>query len=136
MSEEEKENLLEIECPHCQKENEIKLSTEINCKECNKSLLGSKYKSFLFSTATVLTLGAGAGAIGDSYFNINRASVKTEYKMMKQCIDIYGYSSNVRDTCACAVESMAGIVDAQKARLYGSKWLSEVLYKKYKSCRD
>ncbi len=136
MSEEIKENVLEVECPHCEKENEIKLSSEINCKECNKSLLGSKYKSFLFSTATVLALGAGGGAIGDSYLNINRASVKTEYKMMKQCIDSYGYSTRVRDTCSCAVESMAGIVDAQKARLYGTDWLSEVLNDKYQSCKD
>lgn len=136
MSEEIKKNLLEVECPHCSKENEIKLSSEINCKECNKSLLGNKYKSFIFSATTVLTLGAGLGLISDSYLNINRASVKTEYKMMKQCINSYGNSATVRDTCFCAVESMAGIVDAQKARLYGSNWLSDVLDDKYRSCRD
>lgn len=136
MSEEIKENLLEVECPHCGKENDIKLSSEIKCKECDKSLLGQKYKSFLFSTATVLALGAGGGTIVDSYLNISRASVKTEYKMMKQCINSYGNNTSVRDTCICAVESMVGIVDAQKARLYGRDWLSDMLDDKYRNCRD
>lgn len=132
----EKENLLEVECPHCGAENDIKLSSEIKCIECDKTLLGKKYKSFLFSATTVLALGTGIGAVGDSYLNINRASVKTEYKMMKQCINNYGNYSSVRDTCACAVESMAGIVDAQKARIYGSGWLSDVLEEKYNDCKD
>ncbi|MCJ8326764.1 MAG: hypothetical protein MJK08_06650 [Campylobacterales bacterium] len=136
MSEEINKNSLEVECPHCEVENEIKLSSEIKCKECKKSLLGAKYRNILFSAGTIFVLGAGIGSFGDTYLNINRASVKTEYKMMKQCINLYGNYSRVRNNCACAVESMAGIVDAQKARAYGRDWLEDVLRDKYDSCKD
>jgi hypothetical protein len=53
---------------------------------------------------------------------------------MKTCIDQFGQTATVRDRCACTVESMVGIIDAQKARLYGSVWLREVLISKYKAC--
>lgn len=136
MSEEKKENYIEVECPHCEYENKIKLSNDISCKECKKTLVGFKYKSFLVSTAAALTIGAGGGATGDTFLNLFRPPVKTEYKMMKQCIDKYGYSKSVRNNCLCAVESMAGVVDAQKARYYGSSWLEDVLDDKYMSCKD
>ena len=80
----------------------------------------------------VLGLSGIAGAIVDDITNINRASVKTEYKMMKTCIHEF-YD---RDTCFCAVESMSGLVDAQKARIYGDKWLKELLKDKYNDCKD
>lgn len=139
MSEEKKENHIEVECPHCEHENKIKLSNDISCKECKKTLVGFKYKSFLVSTAVVLSFGAAGGSVGDTFLNISRPSVKTEYKMMRQCISKYsGYSSSktIRNNCICAVESMAGIVDAQKAKYYGADWLEEVLDDKYKSCKD
>ncbi|MFA7091834.1 MAG: hypothetical protein WC149_08275 [Arcobacteraceae bacterium] len=133
---EKQEDSIVIECPNCFNENKILLSKEIKCKKCEKSLIDEKFRKPIFSALTIILFGSGIGMITDSYLNINRPSVKTEYKMMKWCIDNYGQYKSVRDTCACAVESMAGIVDAQKARLYGNEWLIDVLDKKYKSCRN
>lgn len=133
MSEEVK-NTLDIECPHCFEENQINLSKEIKCKKCEKPLIGEKYRKPIFSAMTTILIGSGLGLTADAYLNMNRASVKTEYKMMKTCIDEFGQTATVRDRCACTVESMVGIIDAQKARLYGSVWLREVLISKYKAC--
>lgn len=132
----EEEIKIELECPHCASENKIFLSKVIKCKECEKSLIGEKFRKPILSALTTILLGAGIGITADSYININRPSVKTEYKMMKQCINYYGSYKSVRDNCACAVESMAGIVDAQKARLYGPDWLADVLDEKYSKCKD
>ncbi len=133
---EENKNILEIECPHCSEANTIKLSNEIKCKKCNKTLQGFKYKSIILSGLTTLIIGSGIGVTADAYLNINRASVKTEYKMMKTCISNHGNYKSVRDNCACAVESMLGVIDAQKARLYSGEWLENILNEKYKDCRD
>jgi len=72
------------------------------------------------------------GTLLDDTINVNRASVKTEYKMMRTCI----YEFQDRDTCICAVESMSGFIDAEKALLYGHEWLKEVLKNKYDNCKD
>lgn len=130
-----KENELKIECPECFEENIVSLSSDIKCKKCEKSLTGQKYKSVLLSAGLVFSLGAGLGVTSDAYLNINRASVKTEYKMMKTCINRFGNNSEVRDDCACAVESMLGVIDAQKARFYSTSWLKDVLKEKYNECR-
>ena len=137
MSEEVK-NTLDIECPHCFEENQINLSKEIKCKKCEKPLIGEKYRKPIFSAMTTIFIGSGLGLTADAYLNINRASVKTEYKMMKTCIDefskIFGMTDDVRDKCFCAVESMLGIVDAQKAKFYGKNRLREILKDRYNEC--
>jgi len=131
MSEETKHNI-DVLCPECEHKNKINLSSDIKCKECDKTLLGHTYKRFILPLIVTVGLSAVAGAMIDDTVNINRASVKTEYKMMKTCINRFGS----RDNCACAVESMSGIVDAQKARLYGENWLRDVLRDRYNDCRD
>lgn len=135
MSEEDK-NTLVIECPHCDKENTINLSKEIQCKHCEKSLIGEKYKKPFITAFTAILLGSGIGVATDGYLNLNRASVKTEYKMMKTCIDYYGYNKTARDNCACAVESMVGLIDAEKARFYSETKLYKILDGRYKDCVD
>ena len=135
MSEESK-NTLEIECPHCLEENKINLSKEIKCKHCEKPLIGEKYKKPLITAFTAILIGSGMGITTDAYLNINRASVKTEYKMMKTCIDYKGNSKRVRDNCACTVESMLGVIDAQRARLYGESKLYRILDEKYEECTN
>ena len=52
--------------------------------------------------------------------------------MMRTCVNRFGN----RDDCFCAVESMSGLIDAQKARLYGEKWLKDLLKDRYYDCRD
>lgn len=108
MSEENK-NTLDIECPHCFEENKVNLSKEIKCKHCEKPLIGVKYKKPLITAFTAILMGSGLGITADAYLNINRASVLTEYKMMKTCIDEVGYYREARNNCACAVESMLGV---------------------------
>ena len=130
------DNSMIIICDECSEENKILLSKDIKCKKCEKSFVGNKYKSYIISGLTTLLIGSGIGAVADSYLNIQRPSVKTEYKMMSWCTFYYGKTEIVRDNCACAVESIAGIVDAQKARLYGESWLIDILKDKYKSCKN
>ena len=134
MSELNKHNI-DLLCPECEHENKINLSSDIKCKECDKTLLGHTYKRFIFPLALTVGLSAVAGAIIDDTVNINRSSVKTEYKMMKTCIDTFGYSKNVRNNCVCAVESMSGVFDAQVSRL-NNDYLEETLRDRYYNCRD
>ena len=54
---EKNDNNLEIECPHCSKENKINLSTEIKCKHCEKPLIGQKYRKPFMSAMTAFILG-------------------------------------------------------------------------------
>lgn len=134
MSEEVK-NTLDIECSHCHEENQINLSKEIKCKKCEKPLIGEKYRKPIFSAMTTILIGSGLGLTADAYLNINRASVKTEYKMMKTCIDEFGNSSSVRDKCVCAVESMLGIIDAKRARSLEPDKLRNILESRYYECK-
>ncbi|WNL29615.1 hypothetical protein [Aliarcobacter cryaerophilus] len=124
-------NEIQLKCI-CENENTINLSSDIKCKKCNETLTGHIYKRFIFPTILTVGLSLTAGALLDDTLNLNRASVKTEYKMMKQCIDIYGN----RDKCACAVESMSGFIDAQQARFYGPDGLRKILSERYKKCND
>ncbi|QKF77520.1 hypothetical protein [Arcobacter defluvii] len=133
MSEEIK-NTLDIECPHCLEENKINLSKEIRCKKCEKPLIGEKYRKPILSAMTTILIGSGLGITADAYLNINRASVKTEYKMMKTCIGLFGSYTFVRDRCACAVESMSGVIDAQRARILGIEKLEKILRNRYNEC--
>lgn len=127
---------IELECPHCSETNTVKLSKQIECKECHKSLSGHFYKSVVLSAGLLLGVGAIGGALIDDTANLNRASVKTEYKMMKTCIkefeDRDGYRA-ARDKCVDVVESMSGVLDAQKARFYGKEGLKKELKKRYEA---
>jgi len=128
----EKQNYINLICSECDESNKVRLSTELKCKKCEQKLSGFDYKKFILPTIAVIGLSGISGAILDDTLNLNRASVKTEYKMMRTCI----YEFQDRDTCYCAVESMSGFVDAEKARLYGPKWLEEVLKDNYDNCKN
>lgn len=130
---------LEIECTDCLELNKIKVDNELKCKKCEKPLVGKSYKNPIISSMLLLLIGSGIGITSDNYLNINRPSVKTEYFMMQTCLKEYSnenneYSEEIRDNCICAVETMSGIIDAQKARIYGESWLKEILVEKYESC--
>lgn len=128
-----------IECPHCQADNTIKLHKTNKCKQCDKPLGGEKYTKQIISVMSAIIIGGVSGVIIDGYAHVYRASVKTEYKMMKTCIDehsYYGYyDKNVRDQCACAVEQLSGLLDAERARLYGDEKLSKMLDEAYSGCK-
>lgn len=132
MSEKENKHEINLLCPKCDNQNTINLSSDIKCKECEETLIGRSYKEFILPTIMVLGLSAIGGAMIDDSLNLNRASVKTEYKMMRTCINRF----NDRDNCFCAVESMSGFIDAEKARFYGKQWLKDELKNRYYDCRD
>lgn len=125
-------NNIDLICPSCSKKNKIILSSDITCKECDETLIGRTYKEFILPAIVTIGLSVVGGAMLDDTININRASVKTEYKMMRTCINRF----NNRDSCICAVEAMSGLIDAEKARLYSDNWLREVLEENYQDCRD
>lgn len=132
MSEKEKKHEINLLCSKCNNENTINLSSDIKCKECEETLIGKSYKEYILPTIVVLGLSAIGGAMLDDSVNLNRASVQTEYKMMRTCINRF----NDRDNCYCAVESMSGFIDAEKARFYNISKLSTILKERYYGCRD
>jgi hypothetical protein len=132
LSQKENKHDINLICPSCENENTINLSSDIKCKECEETLLGRSYKEFILPTIAVIGLSAMGGAMIDDTLNLNRASVKTEYKMMRTCI----YRLGNRNTCFCAVESMSGFLDAEKARFYSSDKLYKILDKRYNNCKD
>ena len=127
MSEKENKHDIGLLCPTCDYENTVHLSSDIKCKECSETLIGHTYTRFILPVLAVMGLSAMGGAMIDDTLNLNRASVKTEYKMMRTCINRFGY----RDNCVCAVESMSGFLDAEKARLYTESMLSNILKERY-----
>ncbi len=129
-------NSFELECPHCYKENTIRVAASQTCKHCDEPLVGEKYKKVILSAMTVLALGGGAGVIVDDYIGLYRNSVATEYKMVKKCIDRHGTRKSVRNNCFCAVESMTGILDSVKAKVIGEEKLLDMLDDRYYDCRD
>lgn len=128
------EHSFDIHCPSCNEKNKVKLSNEVKCKKCKTSFTGKIFAKIVPHGIFVFWATGALFLTADAYININRASVKTEYKMMKQCIDERKNTSQVRDTCACAVESMSGVIDAQMAKVRGSVWLSEELATRYRNC--
>ena len=130
----EKDKKIELECPHCYEKNSVKLAQQSKCEKCQKSFSGHFYKSVVLSAGLLLGVGAVGGALIDDTINLNRASVKTEYKMMKTCIDEFKYRDGyktARDKCYDVVESMSGFLDAEKARFYGKEGLEKELAKRY-----
>jgi hypothetical protein len=132
LSQEENKHNIDLLCLACDHKNKVYFSSDIKCKECNETLIGYTYKVFIVPALVVIGLSAIGGAMIDDTLNLNRASVKTEYKMMRTCINRFGY----RDNCFCAVESMSGFLDAEKARLYSRSKLSDILKDRYNDCVD
>ncbi|NBK98822.1 MAG: hypothetical protein EOM50_12510 [Erysipelotrichia bacterium] len=126
----------EICCPKCKDMNTIQVQEEIKCKTCQTSFAGKKFGQVISNGLIGFVLTGGIVLTTDAYLHINRASVKTEYKMMKQCIDERKNTPQIRDTCACAVESMSGVIDAQMARLKGAAWLADEMDKRYRNCEN
>lgn len=100
---------LEIECPHCFKENKINLSKEIKCKHCEKPLIGQKYRKPFMSAMTALILGAGGSYYINEQFESNRYPINFEYAIINSCVS---YSEqpllrkdyrNKEDICICAL---------------------------------
>ena len=131
-----------LECPECFERNEVEFSTELKCKKCEKTLSGISYQKILPTSFLLLTLTAFTGVVIDDEIHVYRPSVKTEYKMMKTCInefqdkDLNKDYKYVRNICFCAVESMSGILDAEKARTYSEQKLKDLLKNNFDECKN
>ena len=102
---------LEVNCPNCDKENIIKLSSEIKCKNCEEPLTKWKYNQFrkpFIGTFSALLIGGFAGHHIDDYFEKNRYPVAVEYKILDNCISSYdmplrrSYIRDKKNVCVCA----------------------------------
>uniref|UniRef100_UPI0040473A1A hypothetical protein n=1 Tax=Aliarcobacter sp. TaxID=2321116 RepID=UPI0040473A1A len=114
---EENDNNLKIECPHCSKENEINLSTEIKCKHCEKPLIGHKYRKPFMSAITAFVLGAWDTNQINEQFESNRYPINFEYAIINSCVSDseqpllrknYKYKE---DICICALNKTQEEID-------------------------
>jgi len=131
-------NKVEIVCPKCSKITTAEFAHR-GC-DCIEEYANKKYTLQAISVMSAIIIGGVSGAIFDGYTNIYRASVKTEYKMMKTCIKEHSYNDGthdekIRDQCVCAVEQLSGLLDAERARFYGDAKLSEMLDTAYQDCK-
>lgn len=114
---EKNDNNLEIECPHCSKENKINLSTEIKCKHCEKPLIGHKYRKQFMSAMTALILGAGGSYYINEQFESNRYPLNKEYSIIYDCVSydkrplLHKYYEEKENICICALNKTQKEID-------------------------
>ncbi|TFH93605.1 hypothetical protein [Vibrio ouci] len=115
---------MKIECPHCQKDNEIEFAENISCSECEKSFKGFKFsKRKLISASAALVVGTIGGYKVNAALEETRYPLAVEYAIIDSCVNS---SSNMvssswyeskREICLCAL----------------GKTIDQVSYSTYKS---
>ena len=101
---------MKIECPNCQKENNLKLEAKVKCGSCGEELTGSTYKKPIISGMALLTIGVIGGQFVDYAVTDNRYPLKTEYSLIESCANSYEKPvkrriySNKKEICLCAME--------------------------------
>jgi len=114
---EKNDNNLDIECPHCSKENKINLSTEIKCKHCEKPLIGQKYRKPFMSAMTAFILGAGGTYYINEQFELNRYPLNIENGIINSCVSYYEQPLSHKDyrnkenICICALNKTQKEID-------------------------
>jgi hypothetical protein len=136
LSQEKNKHNIDLLCPTCDHKNKVYFSSDIKCKECNKTLIGYTYKIFIVPALVVIGLSAMSGVVIDDTLNLNRVSVKTEFNMMVECINRNSSDKNEVNDCVCAVESLSGFLDAEQLRFRDSSWKSRELQSRYNSCKN
>ena len=134
------ENNLEIECPHCFKDNSINLSSEIKCKKCKKPLIGEKYKKPIMSAMTAILLGVGGGIYLDEKFETDRYPIATEYNIIDSCLSSYDeepldrkHYKKKKQICICALKETESEIDFDEYIKHENKFL-DIFEKKALSC--
>lgn len=116
---------LNINCPNCDEENIVKLSSEIKCKKCEEPLTKTKYGKFkkpFIETLTAVIIGSVGGHQIVEYFDTDRYPMSVEHSILENCISSYdeplrsSYIRNKKEICVCAFQ----------------KTLKEYDYKEYK----
>lgn len=109
--EKEQIDTLNISCPSCNEENNIKLSSENKCKHCKEPLTKTKYEELkkpFIGTLTAILIGSFGGHQITEYFDIDRYPMSTEHSILENCISSYDEPlktsriRNKKDICVCA----------------------------------
>jgi len=133
---------LDVECPHCFEENNIDLTSAIQCKKCEKPLLTKKDSKLLLSGVVAAFIGTGAiaGVMLDDITEIYKLPFKMKYKMTQTCLQEFSkngqYTRETRDTCLCAVDTMDGLYDVRKIKQMDSFEKRDIMYERYEYCED
>ena len=107
----QKDTVIYLDCPECEEENRVRLSSDIKCHKCQKSLLGFKYiQKPLIKVSTALLIGGLSGHWIDDFFEFKRYPIKIEHSIIENCLS--GYSMPLkyfdfkekREICICALE--------------------------------
>lgn len=101
---------LNINCPNCNEENTIKLSSEIKCKKCEEPLTKIKYEKLkkpFIGTLTAIIIGSVGGHQIVEYFDTDRYPMSVEHSILENCISSYdeplstSIIRNKKDVCVC-----------------------------------
>lgn len=101
---------MQIECPKCHKENNIKLNAIVRCGHCQEELSSHKFKKHIISSGAMLAVGIVGGQIADYVINDNRYPIKTEYSIIDACNNSYSelvslsVYSRRKEICLCSME--------------------------------
>jgi len=126
------EHNIHINCPNCEKENIIKLSNDIKCKECGESLITekvykTKIKPLIGSTTAIIIVGSGLYV--DSQYIHSRYPLDVEYKIVRQCSAYempYSryYIKKGTNICICALNKTEKKIDFDEYEETPSKFLN------------
>lgn len=88
-----KDKSINIECPHCNKENDFPIGSGIQCEHCKKELTGVKYlKNGKMGVGVLVTWGClvfGGHSAANILFDSNRYPIDTEYSIVESCLSSY-----------------------------------------------
>ena len=100
---------LNINCPSCNEENIVKLSSEIKCKHCEEPLTKTKYgklKTPFIGTITAVIIGSAKGVMDVSAFNsklifelVNQEFLRQKKERVSQNVNI-GFSTKISSALA------------------------------------
>ena len=136
---------MQIQCPHCEKENNLNLEKEVVCGECKESLSGS----FLYVSAAKKPIIGAAAALFIGYFghktvdhiiSVNRFPLEVEYSMLNTCInsDTNIISSKLylrkKEVCLCSLDKTLEDVNYSDLK-DDSKMVADVFREKMATCR-
>lgn len=121
---------MKIECPKCDKENDLKLEAKVKCGNCGEELTGNTYRKPIISGMAVLAIGVAGGQIFEYAVTDNRYPLKTEYFVIESCVNsyekpvarhIYG---NRKKICLCAMEDTMNEISYIRYKVNESGFLS------------
>ena len=134
---------LNINCPNCDKENTIKLSSSLKCKHCEEPLTKTKYeklKTPFIGTLTAVIIGSVGGHQITEYFDTDRYPMSIEHSILENCISSYkkplrtSYIQDKKNVCVCAFSKTIQDYDYSEFKKNQDKFLI-IFENKSKECQ-